>query len=191
MIERSKTTINARFCLTIALALLFTGAGLAAPIMQQGPRNLGAGGRRVAPRVGANLPIQKIIEGLYVSRMQQQLDLNDEQFVRILPLLRQSLQERNQLGQRRNRALNALRQALGEGTSEEELERLIELVDESELALRTIQEDLLRGVDTELSTRQRARFRIAQPNLENRIRTLIEQSRNPTAPAPNRRQPQR
>ena len=184
---------NTRFCLTIALALMFTGAGLAAPILQQGPRNLGAGGRRgVAPGVvGAGLPIQDMIEGLYVSGMQEQLDLDDEQFVRILPLLRQSLQERNQLGQRRNRALNALRQALGEGTSEEELARLSEIVDESEVALRTIQENLLRGVDPELSTRQRARFRITQPNLENRIRTLIEQSRNPTAPQPNRRSPQR
>jgi hypothetical protein len=188
----TRTMTSARFCLPIALALLFADAGMAAPIMQRGPRNLGAGAATPGgPRAGAGPPIKEMIEGLYVSRMQQQLDLADEQFVRILPLLRQSLQERDELGQRHNRTLIALRLALGEDASEAELERLMELVDESDVALRSIQENLLRSVDPELSTHQRARFRIAQSNLENRIRTLIERSRNPAAPALDRRQPQR
>jgi hypothetical protein len=199
--EKSKTfrnlltTPRTRLGLTIGLTLLFAASGMAAPILQRGPRNLGGVGRGAGPDRGPGVnprqPIQDMIEGLYVSRMQQELNLDDDQFVRILPLLRESLQERNQVGQRHNRALNELRQALGASATDEELERLVDLVDESDAALRDIQEELLQEVDPELSTRQRARFRIAQPNLENRIRTLIQQSRNP-APAPqNRRPPQR
>ncbi len=166
------------------LAVLSAGAYAGHP-MQRGPRNLGRG---VSP-----LPvpeIQEMIQGFYVSRLQQELTLDDEQFVELLPALRDSLEQRNRLGQEHSRALNELRRALQEGASDDEFNRLIQDVDNTERQLRDVQEELLREVDPTLTPEQRARFRIVQPNVENRIRNLIERSRNAFAPDNTPPQPQ-
>ena len=103
---------------TIASLTLLLGTGVSAPpLFQQGPREIGRGNGNVRPQrpgQGRNLrardaaPIQEIVEGFYVSRVQQELDLDDAQFARVLPLLRDSLRERNALGQRRARALQSV-----------------------------------------------------------------------------------
>ena len=178
--------MKAVFATIMSLTLLL-GTGVSAPpVLRQGPREIGRQIGSVRPqRPGQqrNLrdsdvaPIQEIVEGFYVSRFQQELDLDDEQFAHVLPLLRDSLRERNQLGQRRARALNQLRQAIQANAGDDELTRRIAEVDESELALREAQANLLRSVDPDLSPRQRARLRIVQPSLEQRIRNMIERSR--------------
>ena len=169
------------------LVLLGVSAATGAPFVQRGPRNLGKaprGARETRPPSG-RVPIQEVIEGFYVSRVQRELDLDDSQFARLLPALRESLEERNALGQRRTRAFNALRRALREDeTTDEELDRLVRELDEAESRLRAVQEELLKNVDPALSSRQRARMRIIQPNVEERIRSLIERSRNPNRPPP-------
>ncbi len=173
---------------TIVSLTLFLGTGLSAPpLLQQGPREIGREIGKVRPqrpRQGRNLrapnavaPIQEMIEGFYVSRFQQELDLDDEQFAHVLPMLRNSLRERNELGQRRARALNQLRRALQSNAPDDEITRRIAEVDASDLALREAQANLLRSVDPDLSSGQRARLRFVQPNLEERIRNMIERSR--------------
>ncbi len=207
------------------LVLLGVSAAVGAPIVQRGPRNLGKAprGARVTRPPSGRVPIQEVIEGFYVSRVQRELDLDDNQFARLLPALRSSLgvcrelapsnqesttyeaslvckllilgcrilipdrllEERNALGQRRTRAFNALRRALREDrTTDEELDGLVRELDEAESRLRAVQQELLKNVDPELSSRQRARMRIIQPNVEERIRSLIERSRNPNRPPP-------
>jgi hypothetical protein len=128
-----------------------------------------------------------MVEGFYVSRLQQELNLADDQFVNLLPSIRQSLEQRNQLSQRHNRIRSALVNAVGAGASDDELDRLIRQFDESDRELRGVQDRLLEQIDPALSPQQRARFRIVQPNVENRIRNLIERSRD--ASEPNGRQP--
>ena len=168
----------------LMILVLLAGTGIAGPIIQQGPLNIGKAGpqregRLVPDNRGRNrAPIQEVIEGLYVSRFLQELELNDDQFARVLPALRDSLRQRNQLGQRRSRALNALRRSIQEGASDDEINARVRDVDESDLALRAVQEKFFRSVDPELSPRQRGRLRIVQPNLEQRIRNLIDRSRN-------------
>ena len=179
---------------TLSLTLLLGTAVSAPTFVQQGPREIGRRIGKVRPqrsRQGRNLrapdaaaPIQEMIEGFYVSRLQRELDLDDEQFGRILPLLRESLRERNELGQRRARALNQLRRALQSDASEDEMTRRIAEVDASDLALREAQANLLRSVDPDLSPGQRARLRFVQPNLEERIRNMIERSRARSAQRP-------
>ncbi len=169
----------------IGMLALWSAGAYAAHPMQRGPRNLGRG---VSP-----LPvpeIQEMIQGFYVSRLQQELTLDDEQFVELLPALRDSLEQRNRLGQEHSRALNELRRALQEGASDDEFNRLVQDVDNTERQLRDVQEELLREVDPTLTPEQRARFRIVQPNVENRIRNLIERSRNAFAPDNAPPQPQ-
>ncbi len=178
------------FIAAIFSLMLLLGTGVsAAPALLQGPREIGKI-RPQRPAQGRNLrapdaaPIQEIIEGFYVSRFQQELELDDEQFAHVLPLLRDSLRERNDLGQRRARALNQLRQAIRANASDDELTRRILEVDESDHALREAQTNLLRLVDPDLTPGQRARLRIVQPNLEQRIRNMIERSRARPARTP-------
>lgn len=165
-------------CLTLWVE---TGASSA---FIQGPRQIGQV-RPQRPRTRPNnlraadaAPIQEIVEGFYVSRIQEALDLSDEQFTRVLPALRNSLRQRNELGVRRARALNALRQAVENNGSDDEIRRRIREVDESDLALRQVQQDLIDEVDPGLSPTQRARLRLVQPRLEERIRDLIQRSRS-------------
>ena len=176
--------------LLLLLSLLLTpGTGVSAP-SQQGPRNIGKAVRgqrnpqrnpnRSIPR-NRLAPIQDVVEGFYVSRFQRELELDDNQFAKVLPALRESLQKRTELGRQRTRALTAMRQALRNGAPDEEILERIREVDEADVRLRAVQERLLREVDPVLTPSQRARLRIVQPNLEQRIRNLIERSRNPNA----------
>lgn len=184
--------------LSIAIMTLtmLAGTGLAAPSSQEGPVILKVRPQRRpgqvrilrAPDIAS---IQEVIEGFYVSRFQMELELDDEQFARVLPRLRNSLRERNEAGQRHARALNQLRQAMRADASDDEIARRIEEIDESDIALRAIQVNLLRSVDPDLSPRQRARLRIVQPNLEERIRNMIERSRGRPPQAPRPPQPPR
>ncbi len=175
--------------LLLLLSLLLTpGTGVSAP-SQQGPRNIGKAVRgqrnpqRNPNRIPRNrlAPIQDVVEGFYVSRFQRDLELDDNQFAKVLPALRESLQKRTELGRQRTRALTAMRQALRNGASDEEILERIREVDATDVELRAVQQRLLREVDPILTPSQRARLRIIQPNLDQRIRNLIERSRNPNA----------
>ena len=53
--------------------------------------------------------LEDMVEGFYVSQFQQQVEVADEQYVKILPVLRQQLKERREISGRRTRALNQLR----------------------------------------------------------------------------------
>jgi hypothetical protein len=158
---------------------------------QRGPRDLGRGGLPggvvpPGPPPPNRAPIQDMIEGFYVSRLQQELNLGDDQFVQILPSIRGSLEQRNQLSQQHNRVRNALEEAIENGASDQELSSLIEQFDQSDRELRNVQDRLLDEIDPSLSIEQRARFRIVQPAVEGRVRELIERSR---AGAEDRRPP--
>ena len=177
--------MKARFATIIILMLLATGVS-AEPLHRQGPREIGREigkirPQRPGPRRNLRVPdvttIQEMVEGFYVSRFQQELDLDDEQFAHVLPMLRDSLRERTELGQRRARDLNQLRQAMQDNASDEEMNRRISEVDASDRALREARANLLRSVDPDLSPGQRARLRFVQANLEERIRNMIERSR--------------
>jgi hypothetical protein len=187
-------SVARKLCLVFFGLLLIpnTGmSGLSAPLSEQGPQTIRQSGKarrgqrnpqrnpnRGGPR--NNLaPIQDVVEGFYVSRFQRALELDDSQFARVLPALRESLEKRTELGRRRSQELGQLRQALRSGASDDEIVEKIRNVDRTDLELRAVQESLLKAVDPELSPTQRARLRIVQPDLEQRIRSLIERSRNP------------
>lgn len=160
---------------TVALALI---ACLGIPsLAQRGPaRDLG---HQVVPGLAADrAPIQDVIAGFYVSRLQQELDLEPEQFGEMLPSIRESLERRNALGQQLNQLRAALNAGLANGASEQELERLIDEFDRTDQELRDVGEQLFEELDPGLSTRQKARLRVVQPNVEDRIRDMIERSRN-------------
>lgn len=129
-------------------------------------------------------PVEELVEGFYVSRLQEELALSDEQFVKILPVLRQSLRERREKAQRRARALNELRQLMDQGASEEEIKKQVCEVDQAELDAATAQQKLASSVDPLLSPAQQAKWRIFQVSIEQRIRRMLDRSRLPGPPLP-------
>jgi hypothetical protein len=160
-----------------ALMLLMLCAALPA-LAQRGPsRDLG---RDVvpAPAISDRAPIQDVIASFYVSRLQEELDLEDAQFVQMLPAIRDSLDRRNDLSQRLNRLRAAIDSGLREEAGDAELERLINEFDQTNQQLQDVGEELFRDMDPNLSARQRARLRVVQPTVEDRIRDFIERSRN-------------
>ena len=88
--------MNTLVTTSLLLVLLSTPA-----FAQRNPR---LADERAAPR----RPIEDVVMGFYVSQFQQVTEVSDEVFAKVLPSLRQFVQERFQITNRRRRALNQL-----------------------------------------------------------------------------------
>jgi hypothetical protein len=140
-------------------------------------------------RPGARVPMIQLIQGMYINQLQQQTEINDEQFGKVVPLLRQFIATQYELGAaRRTRAQNQLQQAIRNGASDEELSRLIEQYDEIEVQTQTNVQNFFTDVDPILSVRQQARLRVFLVLMDRRIRNLIQEAQNPV---PRGNQPRR
>ena len=119
-----------------------------------------------AQRKGPPPPMIQLIEGIYVNSLRQQgrqVEITDEQINRILPFLRQYVEDRNQIGgARRLRIQKDLQQALNRAASDEELSRLIQQFDRIDADVRAAQEQFLSSTDPILTIRQRAWLRVWQ-----------------------------
>ena len=165
-----------------ALAVLLLAAAAAAAA-QESSNPAAAEGRR--PREEAF----RMIDAYLVSNLQEGLGLTDEQFVRLLPLVKRLQSDRRQYAQRRQRALHEIRRMLqsGEATESriEELLREVKAVENEEpQALRRDRE----AIDAGLSPLQQAKFRILELEVERKIRDLMMQMRGQGRP-PGRARP--
>lgn len=132
-------------------------------------------------------PLEDMIEGLYVSRFQEELGLNEEQFSKMLPAIRQNLRERREFAARRARALARLRQLLQQGASEEELRSHLREVDRAEADAASRAQSLYSKLDPMLSATQQAKLRVFEFAIDQRLRRMIDQARSPATPRrPNR-----
>ena len=160
----------------LVLAGLLAVPAAAAQAPGQGPRRGGAG----PPRDEAF----RMIDAYIVSNLQESLGLSDEQFVKLLPLVKHLQSDRRDLMQRRQQALRDLRQLrqAGGATEAKVAERLKELK-----GLETEEPDRLRknrdAIDAALTPLQQAKFRIMELDIEQRIRELMRQIRGQRRPA--------
>jgi|RhiMethySRZTD1v2_1073278.scaffolds.fasta_scaffold955686_2 hypothetical protein len=145
--------------------------------------------RPAAAARGGMLPL---IQGMYINQLQRQTEITDDQFVKIVPFLRQYVAERSEIdGPRRIAARRQLNQAVMRGASDEELTPLIEQFDRVDAELQESQIKFLRSVDPLLNIRQRARLRVHLMQTEERIRRLIQESQNPTPAGQTPQRPNR
>jgi hypothetical protein len=119
-----------------------------------------------------------MIDAYLVSNLQESLGLTDEQFVRVLPMIKRLQTDRRQYAQRRQRALQELRRALQSGGATEgrveELLREVKAVEtEGPAALRRD----LEAIDAVLSPVQQAKYRILELEVERKIREIMSQMR--------------
>jgi hypothetical protein len=130
-----------------------------------------------------------MIDAYFVSNLQESLGLTDDQFVRLLPMVRRLQNDRRQYAQRRQRALQEMRKLLQSGGATEgrieELLREVKAADSDEApALRRDRE----AIDAVLSPVQQAKFRILELEVERKIREMMAQMRDQARP-PGRGRP--
>ena len=130
----------------------------------------------------------QLIQGFYVNALRQQgkqVELSEDQINRIIPFLRQYLDDRNQINAaRRPRSQMLLRQAVMRGAPDEELAKLIQQFDQIDVDARSTQERFFANVDPLLTIRQRGWLRVWQLGVEDRIKRMIQDGAVPAPPTP-------
>lgn len=155
-------------------------------------------GQAGAPRPEAQPPgeegrpredIGKMIDAYIISNLQEGLGLSDEQFVKLLPLVKRLQTDRRTFAQRRQRTVQELRRLLQSGGATDarvsELLRELKAAESEEPAAIRRDRDAL---DAVLTPVQQAKYRIMEVELERRLRELMNQvRRNAAEPARPRR----
>jgi hypothetical protein len=161
----------------VACPLLVLLAGVPAA---QAPGREGPGRGDLRPRDEAF----KIIDAYIVSNLQESLGLTDDQFVKVLPLVKRLQTERREMYQRRQHAVRELRRVLESGTATEaqvaDLLREAKTV-EAEEPVRTRKN--LEAIDATLTPLQQAKFRVLEEEVAQKIRELMNQFRRQARPA--------
>ena len=125
-----------------------------------------------------------MIDAYFVSNLQESVGLSDEQFVRVLPMVKRLQNDRRQYAQRRQRALQEMRKLLQSGAATEG--RLEELLRELK-AVESEQPQAIRRdlevIDGVLTPVQQAKYRILELEVERKIRELMTQMRGEGRPA--------
>jgi Spy/CpxP family protein refolding chaperone len=159
---------------TAVSAVVLFGLAVAAAAQPPGGARRGGAARDEAFRM---------VDAYIVSNLQESLSLTDEQFVKVLPLVKRLLAERRELVEARRKALRELRQLLeaGGATEAKVADRLREIkeleTDEREKGKRDLE-----ALDAALSTLQQAKFRVMEIEIEQKIRELLNQARQRRRP---------
>ena len=142
------------------------------PVMAQ-ERPLRGGG---APRPREEL--YKMIDAYIVSNLQESLLLTDDQFAKLLPLVKRLQKDRREMVQRRIQALQEMRRTMAQGVATEarveELLRELKAVETQEPV--TIRRDM-DAIDALLSPLQQAKYRLLEVEVERKLRALMNQMR--------------
>jgi Spy/CpxP family protein refolding chaperone len=132
----------------------------------------------------------KMIDAYVVSNLQESLGLTDEQFAKVVPLVRRLQRDRHQLAQRRMQSLQELRRVLGSGTATEaSVVELLKGVRAAEAEERSQVQRDLEAVEAALTPIQQAKYRILEIEVERKIRELMNQLRAAQRPAQRGRRP--
>lgn len=135
------------------------------------------GGRR-PPGAGPRDDAFRMVDAYIVSNMQESVGLSDEQFVKVLPLVKRFQQERREAADGRRRALREMRSMFqaGEASAEKVAEKLREVkgfeVQEVDQLRRNLE-----AIDGVLTPVQQAKFRIMQIEVEQKIREILQEAR--------------
>ncbi len=141
---------------------------------QEGQGAQGAAGER--PRPGDEA--FRMIDAYMMSNMQESLQLTDDQYVKVLPLVKRLQTDRRGFVQRRQQAMQELRRVLASGVATEarvgDLLRQLKAVETDEPTAVKKDRD---AIDAVLSPVQQAKFRVMEVEVEHKIRELMNQIR--------------
>ena len=119
-----------------------------------------------------------MVDAYIVSNLQESLALTDEQFMKLLPLVKRLQVERREYVQGRGRTVRELRRLLQSGTATEtqvtdQLRELKRAEIEGPEKIRKTAD----AIDGALTPLQQAKFRVLEADVERRIREILGQVR--------------
>jgi hypothetical protein len=132
---------------------------------------------------GAREEAGRMVDAYVLSNLQESLGLSDDQFVKLLPLVKRLQAERRDAMERRSRALREMRRLLKSGSATEP-EVLVHLKEFKGIEA----EDPLRGrqgmeaIDSQLTPLQQAKFRVFEADVSQKLRELMGQMRRQNRP---------
>jgi Spy/CpxP family protein refolding chaperone len=158
----------------IAAVVLAAGLAGLSVAAQEGTRAPGAPAQRQRPGDEAF----RMIDAYMMSNLQESLDLSDDQYVKVLPLVKRLQTDRRNFVQRRQQGMQELRRVLGSGVATEarvaDLLRQLKSAETEEPATLRRDRD---AIDAVLSPLQQAKFRVMEVEVEHKIRELMNRIR--------------
>ncbi len=124
----------------------------------------------------------KMIDAYLIANIQESLELTDEQFVKLLPMIKRQQSERREFTQKRQRALRELNMAVRQGHTEEQVVAALDRLKQLDVEIFEARNQRYAGIDAELSSLQQAKFRIFESEVERRMRDLMRRVRGQQQP---------
>ena len=118
----------------------------------------------------------RLVDAYILSNLQESLGLSDEQFVKLLPLVKRLQADRREAMQRRRRGLNEMRRLLksGSATEPQVVEKLKEL---KALEADGRDRSMMEAIDGLLTPVQQAKFRVFESEVFQKLREMMGQLR--------------
>jgi len=132
--------------------------------------------------------IAGMLEAYIISKLQEALQLNDEQYARVIVAQKRLNEHRREHQRQRRETLQQLQRALAAvEASDEEIARLLERLDQLRTDFETQQKADYKAIEALLTVKQRARYRLLEIEIERRMQELIREIRRERRPGPSPR----
>lgn len=116
----------------------------------------------------------KMVDAYLLSNLQESLGLNDQQYLKLLPLVKAQHTERRELVQRRARSLMELRRTLNSGrATEASITALLDEVKRTESEGPATLARNQQAIDALLTPVQQAKYRVLEAEVERKVRDLL------------------
>jgi hypothetical protein len=158
-------------------------AAKAAKQTQQLPRNL-TGDQPSQPNPprrneqGQKNRVANAVVDHYLGGFQKGVGLDDEQTRKFSPMLGNYVRQQLMLADRRNQAMNKLKELNDQKASEEEIQVQNKILDQTEAQQINVKRRFYANVEPELSVQQKAKLKVYMDNTEQNVRQAIQKSRN-------------
>jgi len=119
----------------------------------------------------------KMVDAYVIANIQEGVDLTDEQFVKLLPLIKRQQTGRREFTRRRQRALRDLNQSVRAGDSEPAVVAALDRLKQVDAEALDARSQGYAAIDAELKPIQQAKLRIFEFEVERRIRDLMRRVR--------------
>jgi len=124
-----------------------------------------------------------MVDAYVIANIQESLDLDDQQFARVVPLVMTLQNERRGFFQERGRALRNMRVLLKSGTATEaQLEDVVSALKALEVEGPRRVREKQEALDAVLTPVQQAKLRVFEAEVERRIRELSRRGRRQRTP---------
>ncbi len=126
----------------------------------------------------------RLMDAYVISNLQESLGLSDEQFARVLPLVKKLQSDRREFAMKRMAALRSLRRSLQSGTATEAgVSEILKDVKSAVADERAATVGNLDALDAALTPLQQAKYRVFEAEVDTRLRHLLARIQDRARPS--------